>query len=90
MTMKKYENLVSNMVSHTTSNTALVSNKPELDTKKFCPRCEKKGCLCSRYVLNSRKRRYGLYFYFKHYDHGKVTWCYIGRKRPRIKLEDEH
>lgn len=73
------ENLVSNrdLVSN-----ILVSNFSVLDTKiKACPKCGRKGCLTSRWVLNSKKKRYSPYYYFKHYNHGEITWCYIPRRK---------
>jgi hypothetical protein len=34
-----------------------------------CPRCGRKGWLVSRWF----------HYYFKHYNNGKVTWCYVPR-----------
>jgi len=70
------------MVSNSTSDGSVSNTGSEvhklLDTKlKNCPKCGRKGCLSSRWVLNSKKKRYEPYYYFKHYDHGKVSWCYI-------------
>jgi len=59
----------------------------ELDNdakKKLCPRCGAEGTgPYSRYVLNSRKRRYEPYKYFAHRVGGKIKWCYLGKQRGR-------
>jgi len=62
-----------------TSCKDLVSNK--------CPRCGRKGWLVSRWVLNSVKKRYSPYYYFKHYSNGKVTWCYVPRDVAEALLD---
>ena len=45
---------------------------------KKCPKCGRRGSL-HRKVIRVKGRTYS-YLYFAHYDHGKVSWCYIPRK----------
>ena len=77
-------------ISNTISNKLSISNKTaeKLDIER-CPCCGKHGSLQQRYVLNSVKKRYGPYYYFEHYEEGKVQWCYIGRGLPDKKNERE-
>jgi hypothetical protein len=67
-------------ISNNMSNKPSISNKTaeKLDIER-CPRCGKHGSLQQCYVLNSMKKRYGPYYYFEHYEGGKVQWCYVGR-----------
>lgn len=79
-----------NSISNTISNNSSISNKQakKLDIDR-CPVCSKPGSLQSRYTLNSRKKRYGPYYYFEHYEDGKVQWCYIGRNPASKKNKRE-
>jgi hypothetical protein len=58
----------------------LLDNKPKLSNKRLCPRCGKPGSgPYSRWVRNSRGKRYEPYEYFAHRVNGKIKWCYLGK-----------
>jgi len=57
---------------------------------KRCPRCGRRGSLHTRWVLNSKKKRYEPYTYVAHYHskeerwssrkRGKIGWCYVPKE----------
>jgi hypothetical protein len=64
-----------------TESTKQLSNKE----KKLCPRCGKPGSgPYSRWVKNSKGKRYEPYQYFAHREGGRVSWCYLGKKKPEL------
>jgi hypothetical protein len=65
----------------------MTSCKDLVSNTNLYPRCGRKGWLVSQWVLNSIKNRYSPYYYFKHYSHGKVTWCYVPRDVAEVLLD---
>ena len=71
-----------------TQGKAALFKLKKLDNKR-CPKCGRPGSgPHSRYVLNSRKRRYGPYLYYAHHFDGKLKWCYLGRPKPQDELSN--
>jgi hypothetical protein len=63
-------------LTHTQRSINSLSNKE----KKLCPRCGKPGSgPYSRWVRNSRGKRYEPYQYFAHREDGRIHWCYLGK-----------
>lgn len=46
-----------------------------------CPRCERKGSVHAKWVLNEDHKKYEPYYYVAHYnpETRKIKWCYISR-----------
>jgi hypothetical protein len=47
-----------------------------------CPRCESKGSLHVKWVLNKIKKKYEPYYGVAHYNREtkRLRWCYVNRK----------
>lgn len=73
------------------SNTLSSDNKVNQKTskpRKLCPQCGQPGSgPYSRWVLNSRHKRYEPYQYFAHRQGRKIHWCYLGRQKPVQRCE---
>lgn len=55
-----------------------------------CPRCEAKGSLHKKWVLNKLRKRYEPYFYMAHYnaETRRIRWCYVNRKTATLLMGD--
>ncbi len=72
-----FENGKETQIIHARHSKIALSNRE----KKLCPRCGKPGSgPYSRWVRNSRGKRYEPYLYFAHRENGRVRWCYLGKK----------
>lgn len=57
--------------------------------KKKCPSCGASGSgPYSRWVRNSRGKRYEPYWYFAHRKGSRLHWCYLGRESGK-KLDNQ-
>ena len=55
-----------------------------------CPRCEAKGSLHVKWVLNKIKKRYEPYYGVAHYNREtkRLRWCYVDRKTAAVLMRD--
>ena len=64
----------------------LISNCWRLDMKAVCPKCKKPGYGIYVRWAKDRKHRY---YYFQHYEKGRIRWCYIPRKIAEQLIEEK-